>query len=378
MPNCKTDKDPCDVASQIGEAWNVCLPFGGRVWSDSNGVHAVGGIAPPDGVYGKVVIADGCIVGVEPEDVPIYTGNPCAPLPGNCSGNAMAAVNLEPMVASDVPAMGHVYMEAGAHVNIQGDGTADNPYVISADTGIHITSENHAIGITGEGTRKDPIKITHKLGHATTINGMTFDAFGHLVAAFDEPTAGAKGITGIVPGYGIDANIDIATGIAKISAATPPNAVKTTAEFGGYKAVIDEIGRFTSLKRTIDLKSATLACGATNVTINSTGSIINYEETFDTGSSYLCILNKPDGPLERRGAEFTLRLSTELLGLCITDKDLGDAVFYLDGQKCNRIGQLFWGSGYYLHGTHTLEVQATSDIDLAVIIKATSIVKKTW
>lgn len=201
MPECKNDNDPCDILPLAGEAWSVCLPWGGRIWSDGNGVHATGGVAPPDGVYGKIVIADGCIIGVEHSDVPIYQGVSCADLPGDC-GAAVASVMADsPMTMQmDAPVFGEVFIEAGANVAIQGKGTEQDPYVISADTGIYIRSENHAIAIAGKGTRQDPFTVKHKDGHAGTINGMTFDAFGHLTSVLEGQLTGSKGIVGIVPG----------------------------------------------------------------------------------------------------------------------------------------------------------------------------------
>lgn len=385
MPTCKTDHDICDAIPSAGETWSVCLPWGGRIWRDGHGTHAVGGEGPPDGVYGKVVISNGCLVGVEPEDVPLYTGSPCAPQPGNCGGASAAAV-MAAGLEDDVPtgrAMSYgsvsCWVQAGDNVIVRGEGTEDNPYIISADKGVYIRSENHAIIVDGDGTRNNPLSVQHKLGYATTINGMTFDAFGHLTSAIEGPTAGTKGIAGIIPGYGIQVDTDIAAGVAKVSVQPPPDAVKADAQFGAYAVSIDEIGRITAIKQNSGINPATLACGATDISVNSVGSITNYTETFDTGASYLCVWSKPDiEQLEKRGAQFTLRVGTSLMGRCIADSDTKDLSFYLDGQECGRIGDIFWGNGIYIAGQHVLEIKPVPDMDIAVILHATAFVDELW
>lgn len=377
MPDCKNDKDPCDVLPIAGEAWNVCLPWGGRIWSDGNGVHANGGIAPPDGVYDKVVIADGCLVGVESGDVAIYQGAPCASQPAGCEASAVSILANAPASYAGVM-ISDVFIEAGANVEVRGGGTEQDPYVISADTGIYVMSENYAIAVSGKGTRQDPVIVKHKLGHAATINGMTFDAFGHLTDANDSPTAGAKGVVGIIPDYGIKVTPDPATGIVKVGVQPPPNPVKLTAQLGAYSTDIDEIGRVAAIKQTINLEAATLTCGATDIGVSPTGSITGYAVSPDTGASYLCVWEKPVEPADRRSATFTLRVGTQLVGTCITEAEAKDFAFFLDGQPCGSIGNMFWGSGVYMAGQHTLEVVPAPDAAMAVLVQATALADETW
>lgn len=380
MPDCKADKDPCDVMPLAGEAWSVCLPFGGRIWADGNGVHAQGGAAPADGVYGKVVIANGCIVGVEPEDVPLYTGSPCAPLPGGCGGSAYSVQADAPQMYSSRAAaqvMLSCQIAAGANVNVVGSGTDDDPYVISADTGIYIRSDNHAIAVTGEGTRANPFVLEHKTGLATSINGMTFDAFGHLVDASDRPTAGTKGLTGIVPAQGISVVTDNATGIATVSIQRQPDGVRGIFDFGGYAADIDETGRLFGIRRTIDVDAETVPCGAIDISINQFGSITDILHTLNTGTSYLCIWSKPETIVASRGAKFTLRNSTALAGLCFSAVP-DDVAFFLDERQCGRLGQIFWGNGIYAVGQHTFEVVPAPDSDLVVLLVSTAMADEVW
>src|SRR5699024_1061271 len=65
-------------------SWELCLPFAGKLISKGGCIELLPGTPPPDGVYGKVVVANGCIVGLEKADIPIYSAPPCAPVPCDC------------------------------------------------------------------------------------------------------------------------------------------------------------------------------------------------------------------------------------------------------------------------------------------------------
>lgn len=331
MPNCTTDKDPCDVLPLVGEIWSVCLPFGGRIWADGNGVHANGGIAPPDGVYGKVVIANGCIIGVEPEDVPLYTGSPCAPLPGDCGnlGNTSVGTSIN---ISDNRSIGgctcdltpssttgnqfttdatgrplvRVSIKGSGGITVTGNGTTSNPYVISNSGGgvtvepVYIMSANDAISITGSGTRQSPFVITHKEGTSTTINGMKFDNYGHFIGATEGSST--KGITGIVGASGIQANVDKTTGIATISLTAPPEEILGTYTTGGYNLTFDAWGRLYEVGRAIDLGgSHEVTCGDAKLTISPLGSIVKVESGSGGGGGGGNTPTEPEEPVNTGG-----------------------------------------------------------------------------
>lgn len=309
MTNCTTQTDICDAVPRIGEVWSICLPFGGRIWADGNGVHAAGGIAPPDGVYGKVVIANGCIIGVEPEDVPLYTGSPCAPLPGDCgssggagggmsgggstggsSGSGGCTCDLTPSSTTGnqftTDAAGRplvrVSIKGADGITVTGNGTTSNPYVISNSGGgitvepVYITSGNAAITVTGTGSRQDPFVITHKEGTSGTVNGMKFDSYGHFIGAAEGSST--KGITGIVGASGIQATVDKTTGVATISLTDPPEDILGTYTTGGYNLTFDAWGRLYEVGRAIDLGgSHEVTCGDAKLTISPLGSIVKVE-----------------------------------------------------------------------------------------------------
>lgn len=374
MPDCTADKDPCEVSAQAGEAWNICLPWGGRIWSDADGVHAQGGNAPPDGVYGKIVIANGCIVGVESEDVPLYTGSPCAPLPVNCGGESTLGGGFTPGSTTIT-----CEIEAGSGVTVTGSGTTNDPYVISADTGIYLRSDNAAIAVSGSGTRTSPFTVKHKSGLATTVNGLTFDAYGHLTSANTSETAGNKGIKGIVPSFGIAVSVDNSTGIATISQQNQPASVPGDYQFGGYAVTLDKAGQVSAIKQQIEITDApiTAPCGTVDLRINQYGAITDVVDAMNLGSGYLAVWNDASSG-SSKGAQFTMRCGSALAGVVYTAvKDLSSASIAIDGQNCQKIENLFWGSGIFLAGQHRLTITGVSG-KAAVMLMAVTMADSAW
>lgn len=366
-PVCKNDADPCDILPKAGESWSVCLPFGGRLWADGNGVHAQGGVAPPDGVYGKVVIANGCLVGVEPEDVPLYTGSPCAPLPSGCGDGSSIGPGFTPgntTVTCEI--------EAGSGVTVTGSGTANDPYVISAENGVYVRSDNAAIAITGAGTKTSPYTVKHRTALATTVDGMTFDAFGHLTSV--NTSTASKGVKGIVPGFGMAVSMDNSTGIANISQQLQPSGVPGDYQFGGYNVTVDKAGQLSALTQQIHLAGAPISasCGTIDLTINQYGSITSVVDTMNLGASFTVSWS---AGAETKAARFTMRCSSALSGICVNEaQSYGALQIFIDGQKCDKTGNMFWGSGIFLAGQHTLSVTGGSGA-LAVMLYATTMME---
>lgn len=298
LPPCP--EEPAEPAPQPCPGWDICLPWGGRIYSHNGCVYGERGNPPPDGVYGKIVVANGCIIDALPEDVPLYTGNPCAPLPGDCassgtpgvsgsggttsggttgggsgntgsSGNtgtssgggtstvaccppSSASGNLYELDAAGRPLV-RCHIEAGTAISVTGDGSDINPYVISASGGssgsggistqaVYIRSGNSAISVTGSGTRTDPFTITHKTGASGSADGMTFDQFGHCTSISTGSSDGAisKYITGIVGKDNVDVVVDPKSKIATIGLRKPTNSVTGTYQFGDYEVSVDSYG----------------------------------------------------------------------------------------------------------------------------------------
>ncbi|MBD5585301.1 MAG: hypothetical protein HDQ88_09485 [Clostridia bacterium] len=279
----------------VQETWEICLPWGGLLYADELGVHLQKGSPPPDGVYDRLVIADGCLVNVrQSETVPIYTGSPCAPLPGDCTGSGSGGGgsgnlcnpsatpgNLYRCDLSGRPLV-TVYIEGGSGITVTGNGTSTNPFIISgsggsSSGGMYIRSGNDAIKLTGSGTYDDPYVINHKEGTQTTINGMTFDRYGHLI---DTGSGSAnKGVTGIIPGDGIDVDADPKTNIYTIKLAEPLNKREGIWLLGGYDVTLDKYNNIYDIKQNIDLGGEqTVSCGGYDITFNELGSATSIEK----------------------------------------------------------------------------------------------------
>jgi hypothetical protein len=99
----------------------------------------------PDGIYGRFSVLNGCLTGVLPEAVPVYTPPPCGPSPGPCNETgggviiAPGANNLTSLVSGRL--LTELHAENGANVSITGDGTAASPLKISSTVTPNDTKE---------------------------------------------------------------------------------------------------------------------------------------------------------------------------------------------------------------------------------------------
>lgn len=233
------DKGGCPV-------WTACLPFGGQLVSEGGCVNYTPGTPPPDGVYSKIVIANGCIVSAELADIPLYTSSPCAPVPVPCdcdggSGSGLpdpspTVGNLFKYDASGRPLV-KVSVVGGTGISVTGTGTSDDPIVITntqqQQGQQYFRSGNSFIELTGTGAANDPYTFTHVLRMSGTYNGMVFDEAGHLID-YNAPS-GSTDVRGIVEGDGIKVDMNVATGIATISLADPTIIITGTYVLGGYE-----------------------------------------------------------------------------------------------------------------------------------------------
>lgn len=276
------------AATATGESqiFEVCLPFGGKIYSQGGYVNYEEGTPPPDGVYGKVIIANGCIVGLEKDDIPLYTSSPCAPVPVpcDCDGGGSGSMpepsiltgNLFRYDAAGRPLV-RLMVSAGDNISITGTGTQDDPLVIGCTVEgagtIVLKSGNDAISILGDGTVDDPMLVTHKTNTLGTqsIGGMAFDEYGHLID-YTKPSE-AKSINGIIPGSGIAVDTDVSSGIATVSLATPLHLSEGEYQFGGYIVEVDRNNILYRIQRDITFTAGVYRAGLVDVTVNEYGSI---------------------------------------------------------------------------------------------------------
>lgn len=377
LPPCP--EPPVEPAPQPCPDWTICLPFGGQLVSHDGCVYAERGNPPADGVYGKIIIANGCIAGVEPVEACLENIAPCAgnPVPcdggtsGGCCQPSNATGNLYALDITGLPLV-RCTVRGGSGISVSGDGTTSNPYIISAAAidvqSVYITSENDAITVRGSGSYANPFALIHKEGLQGKVNGMTFDKYGHLIDT-GEGSAN-KGITAIVGGVGIDVQTDNQTGMATVNQAPPVRNKNGTYHIGGWELELDEYNRIFDITREIDIPSATYPFGIYNVSVNPTGSI-SYITQSNNGLGENFIFNwQAGGTPTSRTAIFTLRVPTALGGVLYTNMD--DVAFWrglsisLDTMAAahpkieKALNSMpFWSFGVFAPGQHTITITST-------------------
>lgn len=406
LPQCDKETVLADSSGCVAEKdyFSVCLPWDGRIWQDESGVHANKGTPPPDGVYDRIVIANGCIVNARVADnVPIYTGSPCAPLPGDCSGGggsgggsgnlcnpSATPGNLYKCDLSGRPLV-TVGIEGGAGITVTGTGTTADPFIISggggsSGGGIFLKSGNDAIKITGSGSQADPYVIAHKSGKQVNINGLVFDQYGHLI---DTGSGSAnQGVAGIIPGDGIDVSTDPKTNIATIKLDDPLNKKQGNWQLGGYTVTLDKYNRITNIQQSISLPAnSKVSCGDYELTINQYGSITAIEKAgggagddgdSDVSSAGDCFFFNWNSTLDKRNtwrAKFRLIKKSRLIGKIYYESGNSDAkietVFVRIGSvdcqvKFAKNGDIiFWSDAIFGQGEHALRIRVQMGVTTA-------------
>lgn len=270
--------------------FSLCLPWGGRLWQENGCLKMQPGTPPPDGIYDRIVIADGCIVGLEKSDVALYVPPSCTEVPADCASSgegvsicdaSLSAGNLYTCDASGRPLV-RCSIKGENGIIVSGRGTVSDPYrikaAISAET-LRVVAGNNGVTVTGTGSASDALVISHKSGGLnTTVNGMRFDQYGHLVE-YTESTTSSSGVNGIVPGDGIDVQMDNKVGIATLSLSKPANVLNGVYQFGGYDVQLDLKNRIFNLAQRINIPARTYAFGPYDVELNKLGSVVAIADT---------------------------------------------------------------------------------------------------
>ena len=292
------------------------------MWQENGCLKMQPGTPPPDGVYDRIIIADGCIVGLEKADVALYVPPSCTEVPADCASSgedvsicdaSTLAGNLYTCDASGRPLV-RCNIKGEDGIVVSGSGTTSDPYRIKANISaetLRIVAGNNGVTVSGAGTADDALVIAHKTGGLnTTVNGMRFDQYGHLVE-YTEPTTSGT-VNALVPGDGIDVSTDNKTGIATVSLSKPANALEGIYQLGGYDIQLDLKNRIFNLTQNINVQAQTYAFGPFNVELNALGSVVAIEDTQRPDAIHT-LLPAPAGDIVRQVIGFTLRTAVPIV-----------------------------------------------------------------
>lgn len=368
--------------------WEVCLPFGGRLYQQDGCVRHVPGTPPEDGVYGLVTVQNGCIVSMEPEPVAKYQSDPCAPVPCPCDSSEDGGGNLcNPSTKSgnqyECDASGrpyaHAYVQAGDNVTVSGNGTSTNPYIVSSslgDAGItNVRSNTSAITVS---VSNNVATVSHATGYnAQTINGMVFDAYGHLVDY--SSSSASTTVNGIIGTNGISAETNNA-GIVTIGLESPAHTLAGQYLLGGYTVEIDANNRVYNISQEISAVAGSYTFGAYAVTVNDYGSITDIAALSGAASAFHAFLAS-ESTTSQHTLTFTMPYSSRAVvdvyaNVPGTTSSTGqttvtpfDPTFYIDGERHHNTLDLSNGASKHIRlfvtgalgiGTHELNIRCST------------------
>lgn len=264
-------------------SFSVCLPFGGSLSFDGGCINYEAGTPPADGTYGKVIVEGGCIVGVEQDVVPQYAATPCAPVPNpcDCGDGSGASISTQAgnLITQDATGalLAKLYVQGNNGISVSGYGTAERPLIISGSgsgSGAGTLVGDSIIKIRSLANNTTEISHAESPTHGITVNGMTFDSYGHL-ESYTAPSGLGNGLTAVVGGDGIKAETNPNSQIATISLEELKPDPSETSLLGGYNVTVDSHGRVTDISRAITIPARTYTLGEYDVTTNAYGSITN-------------------------------------------------------------------------------------------------------
>ena len=371
VPDCG-DSEQKGASEGFCPDWDVCLPFGGRLYSRDGCVQYEGsGTVPADGVYDRITVQGGCITGASGQEVASYQPRPCTETPCDCghgSGES-AEVSDDPanLITEDVTGalLAKLFISGTGGISVSGNGTQSSPLAISAaaqEAHGFVSAGNDGVAVSGSGSRGDPYEVFHKAGTGPanqTIAGMRFDEYGHL-KSYEAPS-GAGTVNGVVGRNGVKTETDTATGIATIELQEIPAAGTGTWRFGGFDATVDDYGRVTSVEQEVSIAAGERYFGAQLVTLTDSGSIA---DVVDTTADRLVVYCKASTRFT--GSSVSMTFNTALVGsfrITLRAASVTSASFSVDGTSVQTDVGTDWacaltGARYSL-GQHTVSVSGT-------------------
>ena len=290
VPDCG-DSEQKGTAEGFCPDWDVCLPFGGRLYSRDGCVQYEGsGTAPADGVYDRLTVQGGCITGVSGQEVASYQPRPCTETPCDCgqgSGGDGADVSDDSanLITTDLSGalLAKLFATGTNGITVSGAGTQSSPLRIqgaSSTSRGYVSAGNDGVSVSGSGTQSSPYQVSHKAGTGPanqTIAGMRFDEYGHL-KSYTAPSSAGK-VNGVVGQGGVDATTDTSTGIVTVKLQATGQSGQGEYRFGGFDVTVDQFGRITQVEREVSISGGARYFGAQLVTLTNSGSIADVVDT---------------------------------------------------------------------------------------------------
>lgn len=303
--------------------WSICLPFGGRAYSRDGCVRIVKGTPPADGVYDRVVVANGCIVSLEGKQLPVYNPPTCAPEPCTCAdsgsgGSVSISSQAGNLTREDATGalLTTLNAQAGDGIAVQGTGTQRDPLVISANLdpaeSFSISAGNSGVTVSGTGTREDPVKVSHiEEGYEGYINGMTFDRFGHLTGYTAPSTVST--VNGVIGQGHIDASLNTSTGVVTLNIADPMYNRAGEYRLGGFDLTLDDKNFITNITQKITVSPGERYMGVQRVTLTESGTLT---EIVDTSESETLVYDHASKrfPANTKSDEFLITFDLTRIG----------------------------------------------------------------
>lgn len=371
LPDCG-DSEQKGTAEGFCPDWDACMPFGGRLYSRGGCVQfEASAEAPADGVYDRVVVQDGCIRGVAGQEVASYQPRPCTETPCDCNsgsgGGGSADVSDDPanLITEDASGLlARLYASGSGGISVSGSGTQSSPLRIQAGAQIdrgYVQAGNDGVVVSGAGTQSSPYAVSHKTGGAgdQTIKGMRFDGYGHLVGYTPPSSAGT--VNGVIGRNGIEATLDIASGVVTLDLQRTIHDVQGTYRLGGFDVDVDQYGRFQQVEREVEVAEGSRYFGAYLVSVNQYGSVTGI---VDTTQDRTVVYHKASRRFT--GSEASVTFTTALVGnfrVTLHAASVTSASISIDGVAVTTDHGTDWAGALsnarYALGQHTVSVSGS-------------------
>lgn len=381
--NCGTESlvKPEPVSS-CNNPFSICLPFGGNLSMDGTCLkYTEPTSVPEDGEYSGVIVKNGCIQGVVSPSSPLYTANTCAPVPNPCDCDSGGSSDITPstldgnMLTLDSlnRPLVQLHYKAGDGIELSGKGTTASPLVVTCSVAAMSTILSGTPAILSVETEDEGVVISHVESKATTrtINGMTFDAYGHLYN-YTEPERSTQYITASqIAGDGnITTSIDTTTNMVTVGLNESPVSAGSYL-LGAYNFTVSKYGIVQKLEQSVSFPAGSYDFEKYKVTFNEYGTATDIAviETNDVRHS---VSKKIAVGTEEYSFTFSLWESSGLR-VSLRSESIPECTVTIDNNiyEGEKIGTMFYDvltSATFAEGSHTIVITPKSAFTKVAIL----------